>query len=307
MVDTVPEKHFLDTSVVRPILLGSAPYRRYFEDQFRDNPLYISKYVQMEFKRSYLCPILDFYFVLHMPAVETVGDAFQIWSNRFKSSELKAILQLVGQLIDDRSLDLSDPRDKKKALRAVGFYAKRVEMKLRRSFKDIGSNSTRCARSKVSFSIRDMSELTRILRSFLEQFNDVETCRSRCIVDDFILKRYRSQVEGYVEQASGLSKLRSQENKGFTRIAQNLEKILHNGPDICSCHRCKAIGDAVIALETPREMRLEHTDHYAGASRLRNGAVDCHPLLMGVSRRITTLAPSGPAFSATSSIRKKER
>ena len=260
MVD-VPQKHFLDTSVVRPMLLGSTSYRKYFEDQFGDNPLYMSKYVQMEFKRSYLCPILDFYFVIHMPTMQTVGDAFLFWSNQYRSSELKAVLQFVGQLFNDHSLDLSDLRDKEKALRRLGFYVKRLEMKLRRSFRDIGANSTRCTRSAVSFSTRGISDLTVTLQSFLEQFNDVEACRSRCTVDGFILTRYKSQVESYVEQAGRLTRPQGRQNKGFTRIAQNLEEILHRGPDACSCHRCKAIGDAVISLEAPREMRLEHTDH----------------------------------------------
>jgi len=258
--DTVSQKRFLDTSVVRPVLLGSKPYRDYFGAQFGDESLYISKYVKMEFNRSFLCPILEFYFFVDMPVFETVGDALKAWSNNFRGSLHKAIEQLFGDLLDGRRLEKLDPRDKAKALRAIGFYAKRLEMKQRARFKDIGSNSTRCARATVRPSARGTEDLAAVLRRFLERFNDVANCRKRCVVDDFVLRRYRAEVETYVKQAHQLSAPRSKTNKGFTDIANNLEKILTKGAEACSCRLCGNIGDAIIALEAPNDMRLEHTD-----------------------------------------------
>lgn len=261
MADVATDKHFLDTSVARSMLLGSQPYKRYFKDQFGENRLYISRYVKMEFKRSYLSPIIDFYFVLDMPSIESIGDAFGIWSNRFKKSELKAVLQLVGQLINSRELDLSNPNDKRKALRAIGFYVKRLEIKLKIRFKNISTNDTRCARAMPSLiSARQNIELTESLGRFRERVNDVEACRNQCTVDHFLLDRHKSQVKRYIKEASELASPKSKRNRGFIRIAENLEKIHQRGSEACSCYMCEAIGDAVIALEAPRDMRLEHTD-----------------------------------------------
>lgn len=69
MEGTPIPRHFLDSSVARPMLSASQAYKQYFASQFGDHPCYISAYVQMELKRSYLCSIIDFYFVLHLPTL----------------------------------------------------------------------------------------------------------------------------------------------------------------------------------------------------------------------------------------------
>src|SRR5579859_6958589 len=112
-------KHFLDSSVARPILLGTHGFKQYFKTQFGNNPAYASAYVQMEIRRSYLRNIINFYFVLNLPTINTFGDALKLWSNRFKSSENKAVLQLAGELADAQHIDRTRPRDKLAALRAL--------------------------------------------------------------------------------------------------------------------------------------------------------------------------------------------
>ncbi len=262
MTDTATNKHFLDSSVARPMLVGSRAYKQYFEDQFGDDNRYISNYVQMEMKRSFFAPIIDFYFVLDMPNIRTIGDACKVWSNQFKGSDKTAILQLVGDLLDTRQLNISNPRHKKRALRAIGDYVKRLEGQLRRKFLNIGTDATRCTRSKVPFtSTQHNLMLSEQLRHFKEQFDDKKTCRNKCRVDHFILERYLAEIKDYIEHAASLVRPKSKENKGFVKIVDNLAKILEKGPESCSCRMCGNIGDAIIALESPPDMRIEHTDH----------------------------------------------
>jgi hypothetical protein len=251
-------RHFLDSSVARPILLGTQAYKQYFASQFGDNPRYISTYVQMELKRSYLCNVIDFYFTLHMHTLQTIHDAFSLWSNKFKASELKAVLQLAADLFAGQHLDFTRPRDKATALHILGVYIRRVELKLRRKFKDIGKDSTRCARAAVPF-IVELENMAAGFKQFVEAFNDVETCRARCRIDHFLLNRYRADVEAYIDQATKLPN--NTNTRGFIAIAENLREILEKGGAACSCRRCERIGDAVIALDAPRNMQLEHTDH----------------------------------------------
>jgi len=257
-VATREEKHFLDTSVVRPMLVGTRQYKAYFADFFGDNLCYINQYVQMEFKRSYLSNAIAFYFILHLDTVPTIGDALRLWSNRFKGSELKAILQLAGALFDSHRFELENPRDKQKALDALGRYLKRLEIKLRGKFKDTGINATRCARAEVIFNV-DLEDMAEGFRKFVDAFNDVQRCRSRCRVDDFLLNRHGEQIHSYVENAAPLPNNKA--NRGFKSIANNLDDILQEGATACTCKMCEKVGDAIIALETPRDMRLEHTDN----------------------------------------------
>lgn len=256
-------KHFVDSSVAQPMLLGSKAYRRYFEDQFADEDVYISDYVRMEIKRSCITPFINFYFVLAMPNIDSVGDALAVWSNRFKGGEIKAVMRLVGALIDTHQLNDMNPRDKPKALRRLGYLIKRIESQLRREFINIGVNTTRCARAEVLLvsAQTDQYSVQYQLEQFIQKFNDTEDCRNRCEVDDFILDRFRTEVESFIQQAENLDRPNSSENKGFVEITENLRKIIDIGGKACSCRMCGKIGDAIIALETPKNMQLEHTDY----------------------------------------------
>ena len=251
-------KHFLDSSVVRPSLTGVTAYKRYFRRQFGENPCYISTFVQMEFRRSCLRNLIDFYFVLNLPTLPTFGEAENFWSNRFKTSELKAVLQLAGHLADAHKIDRRRPGDKQTALRQVGIYIKRLDVKLCSLFKNVAQDATRCERARVSLRL-SLDDLAGGLSKFLDEFNDVERCRSCCRIDTFLLERHLSQVKGYATKAGAT--VNNNESSGFLKIAASLDEVLQKGPDACSCKRCETIGDAVIALDAPHNMRLEHTDH----------------------------------------------
>ena len=91
-------------------------------------------------------------------ANETVGDVLKGWSHKFKSSELKAVQQFVGDISNTFMLDRADPKNKSKALCEIGRYVKRLEMKSRRVFKNIGGNETDCYRAKVPLSSRQETD-----------------------------------------------------------------------------------------------------------------------------------------------------
>lgn len=258
MEDKSGQERFLDTSVARSLLLGTQVYKQYFESQFADQPLYISNYVLLEIKRSYLINLISFYFVLHLETINSIGDAIALWSNRFKTSELKAILQLIPQLFSTHQLNFSSDQDKEKALSILANYIKRFELILRRKFNNINIDSTACARALVPLNV-DLKNPVLGLKQFADEFGDVRTCRSKCQIDQFLLAQYRSEIERLVQIASQLPK--NSNTRGFINIANNLKEILATGAAACDCKRCEKIGDAVIALNAPRNMRLEHTDN----------------------------------------------
>ena len=256
-------KHFVDSSVVQPMLLGSSTYKKHFADQFTDEKPYISDYVQMEIKRSCIVPFINFYFLLDMPNIESIGDALAVWSNRFSNREIKAVTRLIGTLIDTHQLNDMSPKDKSEALRRLGFLIKRIESQLRRKFINIGENTTRCARAEVLLisSQTEQYPISDQLKQFIEKFNDVKGCRSRCRVDDFILNKFKDEIEAFFDQTKKLDRPKKRENKGFVDITTNLEKIIDTEGKACSCRMCGKIGDAIIALEMPGNMQLEYTDY----------------------------------------------
>lgn len=249
-------KHFLDTSVARPLLLGSRKYKQYFSDEFGTDRLYVSSFVQMEFRRSFLINVINFYFVLDMPQNETISDAFAAWSNKFKGSQLKAVIQLAAQLFQTGKLDFAKPDDKPKALLAVGMVIKRFQAIIG-TYTDIAINSPRCERAALVPNLH-LDSLANDLKRFQERFNDVEECRSRCRIDHFLLVRHKKEVDNYVKLNNTLKK--NAGTKGFKGIADELHEITSKGSKACSCKSCEKIGDAVITLDTPSNFRIEHTD-----------------------------------------------
>lgn len=250
-------KHFLDTSVVRPLIHGTEAYKRHLQAQLDSRRCYVSDYVLMEFRRSFVCSLIGFYFYLELPTIQTVGDACQLWSQKYSKADLKAVLTLVGKLLDAHELGHEDPDDLHTARLALGRYIKRVDAKIRGKFKDASKDTTHCGRAAVPLSV-SITSLSEDLRTFEDAFGDTATCRQRCRIDDVLLSRYRTEVEKCAAAASTLPK--NSANRGFIGIAEHLKEVLEKGADGCTCKHCAKIGDAVIALDAPRSMQLEHTD-----------------------------------------------
>lgn len=219
------QEHFLDTSVMRSLLLATQAYQQYLKSQLSNRQLFISNYVLMEIKRSYIISIISFYFVLRLDSIYTIGDAIALWSNKFKGSELKAILQLIPQLFSIRQLNFSSPLDKNKALSLLVIYIKRFDLIIRTKFNH-SEDFTACARALVPLNI-DLKNPAISLNRFILEFEDIKNCRSKCQIDEFILIKYQSEVEKIVEVASQLPKNTS--TRGFINIANNLKEILTLG------------------------------------------------------------------------------
>jgi hypothetical protein len=250
--------HFLDSSVVRPMLLGSYAYRQYFQAHFRDAQCCISPYILMEVYRSYLRNLIEFYFTLKLPQILTLGDALTYWSNRFQGSKHKAIQQMMAQLVDQGADHPDLFQDKQSVLIAIDLLMQSFVTSLNHHFVNTGHDSTNCTRAKITLNVEAEDFAAELLR-FVAAFDNTEYCRQHCRIDEFLLQDCQAEVVTYIQQKDSLPK--NSQSRGFIKIADALKQILEQGAEVCSCRRCEQIGDAVIALDSPKEMTLEHTDH----------------------------------------------
>lgn len=250
------KKFFLDTSIFRPLLLGTKKYKHYLNTQLADSgSLYISPYILMELNRSYLCNIINFYFVLLFPDIKTVAEAMTFWANKYKTSELKAILQLIPQICKNHSVDISQEEDKDKAILLLGVYIRRFEVKSRSKFKDTGRDLTKCSRGALRLSREEIENIAKGFKDFIDRFCDKVGCKNSCNIQKILLVRFVNEIKSFVEEADKIKG-----NSGFQKIATQLKEILEGEGNACSCDRCARIGDAVISLIAPREHILAHTD-----------------------------------------------
>jgi hypothetical protein len=65
-------------------------------------------------------------------------------------------------------------------------------------------------------------------------------------------------VDRYIQSASQLTT--NEGVDGFKKIAKNLQLIVSKDGRNCTCKMCEKIGDAIITLDSPPSMSLEHTD-----------------------------------------------
>jgi hypothetical protein len=156
------------------------------------------------------------------------------------------------------NLILAVPKIKKKLYLSDSIYIKRFELILRKKFNNTNIDSTACTRAEVPLNV-DLKNPAFGLKKFADEFGDVKNCRSKCQIDQVLLTQYRTEIEQLIEIASQLPK--NTNTRGFINIVNNLKEILATGATACDCKRCEKIGDAVIALDAPRKMQLEHTDN----------------------------------------------
>jgi hypothetical protein len=247
--------HLLDSSVVRPILLGTSTYQQYFAAQFQDQPCYISPFIRMEMYRSYLRNVIEFYGILDLPGITSFSDALTFWSNRYQGSKYKAIQQLIAQLFSQDKQEIS-LQTKEYARHAIAALIAQFIRDIQTQFLLLDINSPQCSRALAT--LEPEENFSDAIAQFTATFDDVGTARSQCRIHNFLLQDHRSSLEAYRQQTTEQSK--NSANRGFIAIVYTLNLILEQGESVCSCKCCERIGDAVIALDAPRHLQLEHTD-----------------------------------------------
>jgi hypothetical protein len=248
----VIDKSFLDTSVLRPYQDGPDLYREFLIARMKPGTPYVSKYVNMEYRRGFTMNLLSIYDALGMSNLETISDVQKFLGENFSSRKITAINNLFAELANSYEFRFSYPSDKEKARKVVLEYVKRLEWKLKNNI-DVGTDPVRCSRAKVEFNTNlGASDGVSVFRKSFDDPNHSKLCR----VSDFILVKKRVAVDGYISQdATGT------QGNGYNKIRLKLQKAVAKGKEWFTCKNCAMIGDAIIALAASDDMQLEHTDH----------------------------------------------
>lgn len=248
---------FLDTSVARARLLGISAYQEMFEKEFNGRTPNVSSYVVMEFRRSLINNLISFFFLLDMNHIQTLGEAFQVWHNKFQSQNLKAVIQIINVIFKLKGFDLDDQTNKAKGQRALADAIWKIELKFKSYFKLIQCDKTKCARGVVPLHFSsDLSEQRNLFKAFQESFCDTEACRNKCRIDAYFLKNNRISIDKIIRESQTLGR----SNPAY-KIGQHLQEVIDKNGENCTCKFCGYVGDSVIAIDMPQSMRLEHIDN----------------------------------------------
>ncbi len=251
---SVDELHYIDTSVLRYLFCSTSRAREYYA-QVLGPRRFVCEYVRMEFVRSFVSTLIQYHSVVAMPHIKSIHDANALWSNRFSARQLSVVLMFAQSLFGAHRIDFGNPNHKPKALRLLGDYIRRLVSKVNRLYKDTGVDSTHCARP-TSIEDFDPLNIESSLASFHASFNDTETAKSKCSVETFVFKDRKDDVGKMIEATP----IPSSDRRGFEEIVKKLRAV-GTDPQKMTCRKCAGIGDAIIALLSPANMRLEHTDY----------------------------------------------
>ena len=245
---SMKEKHFLDTSVLRPLLTSPKKVKNYYLQKLKGEK-YICDYIKMEFLRGYIKSLIDFYFLLSIPHYN-ISEVLHVWSQKFQIRDHKNIVVMISNLLEFRGcID-----NKEKSLRAIADYIRRLIGKLNENFKSIGNDNTYCKKGKTKLNFLPHS-INESFRSFFDTIKDNEQYKM-CKINDFIYEKHKNDIQKLIENAEKVKN--SGNREGFDKIIRSLNKLSSKK---ITCSGCSKLGDAVISILVDNDMILEHTDY----------------------------------------------
>ena len=247
-------KHFVDTSVLRPIISSSSKSKEYYKNTLSGD-LYYCDYVKMEFIRGFLLPAMSFYSTLNMPSIHNISDALSLWSQNFNIRNIKAVMSLVSSMFSTHNLDLNSLKDKKMASFILADYIRKVYSSLPNRFKDIGTEKQMCKKTKHKLDF-DPDDISTSFIKYIENFNKKDNYKT-CGLNMFLNKN-KEQIDAISSNAK--LKIKNSSKVGFSDII-NLLSQKSDEKETYTCRDCSKIGDLIIGLMSPSTMRLEHTDY----------------------------------------------
>lgn len=240
------------------MLHGNSDYQAYLDAQFEDRPRYYSAYIRMEVMSGFIGVLIEFFHTASLPEVATFADAVDLWSQRFEPRQIKSIQPLLA-LMTGTGLDSSKPEHKNELLVHIASIIIRYVAKLNQLCTDVGVNPTHCGRAAISFN-PDLANIPESFEQFKSAFNDFEACRSQCQIDRFLSNpATQAKINKYLDHLAPLSE-GDTKTSGFQKNAKVLAAFQNKPYSECTCRLCMQMGDAIIALSAPTNMRLEHTD-----------------------------------------------
>jgi len=240
--------HFLDTSILRPLIAASSHYKEYLNKELTEKK-YVAEYVKMEFVRGFLIPSMSFYSLLKLPNVKSITDALLVWNNKFSGREVKSVNNMMSNLLKNKSLDYNLYNDKELASKYVGDYIRRIYSKVM-LMNNAGTVGKMCTRILEQFKY-DPIDLQNSFETYEMLFNDKDHA-SRCDLSKFLAKN-KSNIENLIQNNN--LKIKGSNRSGFKDLLEELQRKSY------TCNQCGKIGDAIIGLLSPENMRLEHLDN----------------------------------------------
>ena len=207
--------------------------------------------------RGLVGELINFYFHALPDYQKTIGDALTSWSNHVNDRKVRSLMTFIPTWLINENFSLTVPHDKKASLLSLARAIQELVTNFDATFINAGSDATNCARGKIGLTI-DFGNPEPGLSECKQRIDDYKECRSKCSIGRFISVRNADRIE--ILHTAALPLVAASAEPQFTNIALRLKKAKDDGVDKITCTKCGGMGDGVIALNMPPNMRLEHID-----------------------------------------------
>jgi len=230
----MPKRFYLETSVIRSYFISHSSLRDLLKQKLKNQISITSNFVKMEFYRSLICNLIEFYFVLSGQA--SISDAIRYWNEDFHIRKIKNVNISIADVFtdinnNDINLGLLRLRNQIKIL-IIGFN---------HLINRYDKNNSKCYLGNYNFDFNSFNteediekELALCSNYFKENY--IDNCNIINLLNDSI--DYINKILKWDSKKASFKELQ----KKITKIQSN-KKL--------SCFTCKIIGDAIISLECP--------------------------------------------------------
>lgn len=232
----MPKKFYLETSVIRSRLIGHPCISKPLTEKLNNKVKITSKFVKMEFERSLICDLIEFYFVLSRS--KKISYAIKFWTEDIRARKLKNINYSIADIfiggVADEDIDLG--------LLKLRNQIKNLSICFDSLIDRYEKDNAKCHLGNLQLDFaahRTIEDTERALARLLDHYrkNFVKKCNivsllveSKDLIDKIIA--YGSKKENFKKQQKQLDNILKKERK-------------------LSCFTCNVIGDSIVALECP--------------------------------------------------------
>lgn len=248
--EALPDKSFLDTSVVFKLQSGVAAHKERLSEAIPQK-WYVNNYVQMEFYRAFLMECIEVYFESADPSYRTFGEVFNVYAEGFGRQPKIATTVLANMESDGYSL--ANPDDKEFLRQRLQDFIFFMAQQFRTKFSDTGADPSKCSRVPHPIKLpKEPVDRDSVLRKAFLTFDDTEQCRKDCAIESlFGSEKYKPKLAAIVAVKA--------KSKALDRIREAITQSQEE-PSAITCTRCSKMGDAIAAVSLDQSWKFHSMD-----------------------------------------------
>jgi hypothetical protein len=275
-------RFWLDTSAVIYQLHGHTLQRAGVSEAVAGGRIEVPVFVRMEYLRGIIVNLIDMHSLIKESV--TVEDALIDWAQLVRQERrLKVVLLTISQWL----VAQDDWSSKDRSLERLDDFIIRLIWSFDEAFPRPATDPLACVLGRLTTDKQDYADV--LLLEFYERFRAIQQGVPACRLCTFRQAQRRRLRRREIDLTGPETRQRNARNTGFLRQAEVLQEADTTSDRTPSCQWCARLGDALIALQAERGVKIVTADRtFAALGELLNMPIVLLPSLAELKRRAVT-------------------